>query len=84
MAVLALLLTATTVYAAPLATANGFSREVVTGDATIGIMYEGMVGANVRHGIVDGIARVSDGEVLLVDQLVSLTGDWAYPCAVGC
>ena len=55
------------------ARADEFSREVVVGDAKIGIVYEGKGQPSVRHGILAGIASVTDGRVTVADYLVSLT-----------
>ena len=55
------------------ARAEEFSREVVVGDAKIGIVFESGAESRLRHGILTGIASVSGGRVSLADHLVSLT-----------
>ena len=55
------------------ARAAEFSREVVVGDAKIGIVFESGAESRLRHGILTGIASVTDGRVSLADHLVSLT-----------
>ena len=49
-----------------------FSREVVVGNHTIGIMLESGPESHVAHGILDGIAFVDDGAVPLSDDVISL------------
>ena len=55
------------------ASADEFSREVVVGDAKIGIVFESGAESRLRHGILTGIASVTDGRVSLADHLESLT-----------
>ncbi len=59
--------------------AGKYSREVVVGDTTIGVVYENVDGSVVseniprKYGILDGIAKVIDGGVSIRDDLTSLT-----------
>ena len=50
-----------------------FTREVVVGDVTIGMVHERGVEARMRNGILAGISSVTGSEVRLADHLVSLT-----------
>ena len=49
-----------------------FSREVVVGEHTIGVMLESGPETYVTHGILDRIAFVEDGAVSLSDDVISL------------
>ena len=50
-----------------------FSRELIVGDATIGVRLESDDGSHRIYGALDGLASVTDGVVSLSEDLVSVT-----------
>ena len=75
----------TVAFATPLqaSEAGGFSREVVVGDASIGVVLKKGDSAFTSYGILDGLASATDGEVSIAEDLVSLTARGASTAQSG-